>query len=135
MKLYIDGEWNSFGGELISMALVDEEGFNFYEVLGYDNPDPWVAEHVIPILDKEPISKIEFQIRLQDFLNQYESIHIIADWPEDLMWFCKMLITGPGIRLATPPLSMEVLRVDSVSLRPHNALSDAFGLRDHLQSS
>lgn len=135
MKLYIDSEWNSFGGELISMALVDEEGFNFYEVLGCDNPDPWVAEYVIPILDKEPISKIEFQIRLQDFLNQYESVHIIADWPEDLMWFCKMLITGPGTRLATPPLSMEVLRVDSVSLRPHNALSDAFGLRDHLQSS
>jgi len=132
MKLYIDCEWNSFGGELISMALVDKKGCYFYEELGCDNPDPWVKEHVMSVLDKSPISKIEFQTKLQDFLNRYDSVHIISDWPEDIVWFCKMLITGPGTRLSTPPLTMEVLRVDSISLRPHHALSDAIGLRDHV---
>ncbi len=130
MKLFIDGEWNSFGGDLISMALVPEVGDAFYEVLGCANPDPWVAENVMPKLYKEPISAVIFQLELAKYLMQFDSIHIVADWPEDIMWFCKMLIVGPGIRLDTPPMTMEVLRVDTVSKNPHNALADAEALRD-----
>ncbi len=33
MNLFLDCEFNGFGGELISMALVDEHGLFFYEVL------------------------------------------------------------------------------------------------------
>ena len=33
MKLFLDCEFNGFGGELISMALVDENERYFYEVL------------------------------------------------------------------------------------------------------
>jgi hypothetical protein len=132
MKLFIDGEWNSFGGDLISLALVSEDGREFYEVLGCDNPDPWVAENVMPKLEKEPIPFVIFQLELAKYLMQFEfdSVHVIADWPEDIMWFCKVLIVGPGIRLDTPPLTMEVLRVDTVSEDPHNALADARALRD-----
>ena len=132
MNLFIDGEWNSYGGELISLALVAEDGRSFYEVLGCDNPDPWVAENVMPKLEKEPIPFVIFQLELAKYLMQFEfdSVHVIADWPEDIMWFCKVLIVGPGIRLDTPPLTMEVLRVDTVSSNPHNALADAMALRD-----
>ncbi len=52
MHIFIDGEWNSYGGELISLALVAEDGRSFYEVLGCDNPDPWIAENVMPKLGK-----------------------------------------------------------------------------------
>jgi hypothetical protein len=45
-----------------------------------------------------------------------------------------VLITGPGTRLDTPPLTMEVLRVDTVSTNPHNALADATALRDWYES-
>ena len=34
MKLFLDCEFNGFGGELISMALVDENERYFYEVRG-----------------------------------------------------------------------------------------------------
>jgi len=132
MRLFIDGEWNSFGGELISLALVAEDGRTFYEVLGCDHPDYWVAENVMPKLGKPSITFESLQEQLAIFMRQFEfdSVHIIADWPEDIMWFCKVLITGPGTRLDTPPLTMEVLRVDTVSKNPHNALADAQALRD-----
>jgi hypothetical protein len=129
MKLFIDGEWNSYGGELISLALVPAIGEHFYEVLGCDNPDPWVAENVMPKLGKDRISMALMQEFLEVYLSQFESIHIVADWPEDIMWFCKVLVTGPGTRINTPPLSLEVLRVDTVSKNPHNALADANALR------
>jgi hypothetical protein len=129
MKLFIDGEWNSYGGELISLALVPEIGEHFYEVLGCDSPDPWVAENVMPKLGRSPITMALMQERLEAYLSQFESIHIVADWPEDIMWFCKVLITGPGTRINTPPLSLEILRVDTVSTNPHNALADAGALR------
>jgi len=86
----------------------------------------------MPKLEKEPIPFVIFQLELAKYLMQFEfdSVHVIADWPEDIMWFCKVLIVGPGIRLDTPPLTMEVLRVDTVSSNPHNALADAMALRD-----
>lgn len=132
MRIFIDGEWNSYGGDLISLALVAEDGRAFYEVLGCENPDQWVAENVMPKLNKDPIPLVIFQLELAKYLMQFESeaVHIIADWPEDIMWFCKILITGPGTRLDTPPLTMQILRVDTVSQNPHNALADAQALRD-----
>jgi uncharacterized protein (DUF169 family) len=129
MKLFIDGEWNSYGGELISLALVPEIGNHFYEELGCDNPDPWVAENVMTKLVKNRITMSEMQEKLEAYLSQFDSVHIVSDWPEDIMWFCKVLITGPGTRINTPPLSLEVLRVDTVSENPHNALADADALR------
>ena len=130
MRIFIDGEWNSYGGELISLALVAEDNRSFYEVLGCFKPDPWVKENVMPKLGKQWVSFVELRTKLEVFLNQFDSVHIIADWPEDIMWFCKMLVTGPGTRLDTPPLTMQILRVDTVSKNPHNALADAQALRD-----
>ena len=130
MRIFIDGEWNSYGGELISLALVAEDGRSFYEVLGCENPDPWVTENVMPKLAKPWIVMQYLQQQLEYFLNQFDSVHIISDWPEDIMWFCKVLVTGPGTRLDTPPLTMQILRVDTVSNNPHNALADAKALRD-----
>lgn len=136
MDLFIDGEWNSFGGSLISLALVPKTGEPFYEVIerdpNVDEPiDPWVAENVIPKLGKAPVSYRHLQHKLGQFLNQFTRVRVIADWPEDIEWFCRLLITGPGERLSTPELSMEIHRVDAVSSNPHNALADAQALRDY----
>lgn len=129
MKLFIDGEWNGYQGDLISLALVAEDGSEWYEVLGCSQPESWIAEHVMPKLEKQSISYEEMQKSLKLFLSRFESIHIVADWPEDIEWFCHVLITGPGQSLCTPPLTMEVVRVDTVSANPHNALADAQALR------
>lgn len=132
MKLFLDCEFNEFRGALISMALVDENGREWYEVVPCENPGPWVAEHVIPILGRGPVSLPFMQASLSAWLSVYESIHIVADWPEDIAHFCTALITAPGMRIDTPPLTMEVLRIDATSEMPHNALADARGIRAHI---
>lgn len=130
MRLWIDCEWNGFGGDLISMAIVAEDGREWYASLGCEKPEPWVAENVMPVIGVEPVDRVEFQTSLRLWLSSFESIHLIADWPEDIAHFCKALITGPGYRLGTPPLTMEVRRIDAPSKLPHNALADARGIRD-----
>lgn len=129
MKLYLDCEFNEFKGALISMALVDENGREWYEVVPCEKPGPWVAEHVMPILGRGPVSIPLMQASLSAWLALYDSVHIVADWPEDIAHFCQALITGPGMRLNTPPLTMEVVRIDAESELPHNALADARGIR------
>lgn len=128
--LFIDTEFNGFRGDLISMALVSENGREWYESVGCDDPVPWVAEHVMPYLQNKPCDYVLMQRSLQSFLGGFESVHIVADWPEDIQHFCQVLITGPGTRLDTPPLTFEVRRDldDAVSDLPHNALEDARGI-------
>lgn len=73
---------------------------------------------------------VELQRDLQQFLAVYDSVHIVADWPEDIEHFCRALITGPGNRINTPLLTMEVDRsIDAPSALPHNALEDVRGIR------
>lgn len=129
MNLFIDCEFNGFQGELISMALVDEQGNYFYEVLRCAHPTPWVTGHVMTVLNKSPIERSSFQQKLAAFLSSYRVVNIIADWPEDLSHFCNMLISGAGRRLVTPPLSMALCTdVQFQSRIPHNALEDARAL-------
>jgi len=137
MKISIDCEFNGFGGELLSMALVAMDGNEFYEVLKYHHIkyDPWVEENVVHILNKEPITKTEFQQKLQHFLSLYDAVHVIADWPDDLKYFNMALITGPGLCMNTPrKLTMEVDRTLSSceSKIPHNALEDARAIKEML---
>ena len=67
MRIYIDTEFNEFKGELISMALVAEDGEEFYEVLHCANPKGWVAEHVMPFLEKEPVNWMCFKPNFNSF--------------------------------------------------------------------
>lgn len=137
-RLYIDCEWNEFGGDLISMALVGH-GVEWYEVFPCKKPGAWVAEHVIPILGKAPIEKAQGQASLQAFLAQVvgssRAIEIVADWPEDISYFCDFLITGPGKCIKTPPLVFHLCRVDSTSAVPHNALEDARGIMREIEGA
>lgn len=132
MELFIDCEWNSFGGDLISMALVprDRSIEPFYEVVPHKNPHPWVAEHVIPALGKAQIEYSEFQTKLEEYLAQFEWVEIISDWPEDITWFCRALITGPGLKISTPKLYMRCVSLPPATTNPHNALADAIDNRD-----
>lgn len=134
MDIYIDCEWNSFGGDLISIALCAEDGSEFYGVLGCDDPHPWIVEHVMPHIDGDDIiEKDDLQDYLQQYLMRFQSINIVADWPEDIERFCNLLITGPGTRIDTPKLTMEVIRTDAeiISKIPHHALWDARANREH----
>lgn len=128
MRLFLDCEFNEFKGELISMALVSEDGREWYEVVPCNFPGNWVSQHVMPILGKECIPYTQMQQSLFCWLSQFDSVHIVADWPEDITHFCNSLIVGPGMRLNTPPLTLEILRIEAESSLPHNALHDARGI-------
>lgn len=131
MKFWIDTEYNDYKGPLISMALVDEVGNKWYEALVCSNPSRWVAQNVMPVINKAPIPRAEMQLRLGTFLSSYTTVHIVADWPDDVSHFCNLLITGPGKRIDTPPLTFEIRRDfdTAVSSVPHNALEDALANR------
>lgn len=133
MIFYVDGEWNGYGGDLISIALCPEVGLEFYECLRCENPTPWVEEFVMPVLGIVPISLHEMQLSLESYINKFDSVHIVADWPEDIAYFCRLLVTGPGTRINTPPLTFEIIRVDTVSHIPHCALEDARALKAHVK--
>lgn len=140
MKYFLDCEFNSFGGELISLALVShDESKQFYEALPYDHMDihPWVEENVIPVLYRKPkSSKEKFTHKLGCFLRENAvngEITIVADWPEDIKYFCESLIIGPGRAVDIPNINFILDRVNLVntadySMVPHNALEDALAL-------
>lgn len=138
MLITIDCEWDGFAtesersGDLISMALVAEDGSEFYEVLPYSNLTAWVENNVVPVLNKQPITYHEFQTKLSLFLSRFDGFKLIADWPEDIAKFCEALITGPGMRMGTPDFTMAIIQVDIVSKIPHNALEDARALMEAL---
>jgi hypothetical protein len=135
IKVFIDTEFNEFQGELISMALVAETGEEFYEVLPCEKPGVWVSQHVMPFLEKEPITKELFQVKLQNFLIQFMGrggLTIVSDWPDDIKYFCESLIVGPGVAISHPPMGFILDRNLSSghSKVPHNALYDARAIAD-----
>ncbi len=130
MKLFMDTEFNGYKGDLISLALVDENGEYYYHCIPCMNIQPWVKEHVIPVLGIPYCTLKQLQNRLEAYLSKYESVHIISDWPDDIKYFADILITGPGTSINTPPLTMEIRRdLDCESAIPHNALEDARAIR------
>lgn len=129
--LYLDTEFNGFNGDLISMALVASSGAHWYAALPCLNPEPWVRENVIPVLNTTPVDWQSFVEGLRCFLSQFEEgIHVISDWPEDISNFCRALLKVPGSFIRTPPISFELCLKpsDMQSDIPHNALEDARAL-------
>lgn len=135
MRLFLDTEFNGFGGKLISMALVPEDHSQpeFYKELEIqDQLDPWVQENVTPHLFMVPCSRHEFQQALGQYLWQIGECTVVADWPDDIRYLCESLIVGPGEMLAfVPNLKFELDQgIEYSSVVPHNALHDARAIRD-----
>ncbi len=133
--LFLDTEFNGFGGKLISMALVPENNTipEFYVELEIkDQLEPWVRENVVPHLFLNPYSYTKFQSALAQYLNLAGDCTIVADWPDDIRYFCESLITGPGERIALRNnIKFELdFSIEYESLVPHNALHDARAIRD-----
>lgn len=135
MNIWIDTEFTTFQGDLISMAMIDENNEYFYEVLSFAEADcnPWVVENVLPILMKEPLPLEAFEHRFWNYIKKYDNIHIIADWPDDIKYFCEVLHTHPGEMMNVPStFTMEVCRrlPEHQSAIPHNALEDAIAIKE-----
>lgn len=139
MRLFLDCEFNEFQGDLISMALVGEDGSEWYEVLAIpEKPGAFVAKHVLTKLEKEPLGGPKFYANLAQFLARYDGCEIIADWPADFEHFGACLSAiGADLGWKLPiECTMRLVRGDATidPENPHNALSDARALRDWWQS-
>ena len=148
MRYFLDTEYNGFNGQLLSLALVPEDGSEeFYITLEFNDPfDPWVERHVVPFLDMVPegvrgprLSRQVAAEALASWLAHDEAPDIVADWPEDLAQLSMLLVTGPGMMVSVPPLSLHFVPLHGFSTAansvvPHNALHDARALRDHVMN-
>lgn len=136
MRYFLDTEFNGFGGELISIALVPEDDTLpfFYEAIGCDAPIEWVASNVLPVLQTKPLARDEVAKRFADYLEDDEAPTLIADWPEDIAHAARLLVIGPGRMKPVRSLRFELVDPDIIgpgkeSVTPHNALADAAALR------
>lgn len=136
MRYFLDAEYNGFGGELISIALVpeDQAAAPFYAAVRCDAPTPWVAEHVLPVLATLPLTRAEVARRFGEYLIDDPAPLLVADWPEDIAHAARLLITGPGQMKPIRSLRFElvdphIMGPGAPGDVPHNALSDARALR------
>ena len=134
-KLFLDTEFNGFGGGLISLALVPEDSSfrEFYRELELrEQLDPWVRENVVPHLFLNPVTHNQFQQDLAQYLWEAGDCVIVADWPDDIKYFCQSLITGPGMMVnLMHKIRFEMdLSISYTSEVPHNALHDARAIRE-----
>jgi hypothetical protein len=145
MRHFLDTEYNGWGGALLSLALVSEDGDELYLTLDWEGTlEPWVERHVVPYLDTVPETLISPRLSRHDaaravahFLAGDTEPVIVADWPEDIALLSALLVTGPGVMVEVPPMSFRFVELTGFSTAanskvPHNALHDARALRDHL---
>lgn len=145
MKYYLDTEFNEFGGEIISLALVREDGESLYLVYPQpkDGYGEWVKENVVPILWNIPspfpgavyavVDAQEGARRIAAFIGTDDRPIIITDWPDDIRYFCQAVITGPGEMVNISRLIFDMVRVNAYPTTlsdavQHNAWWDAKAL-------
>ena len=162
MRYFLDTEYNGWGGALLSLALVpDDGGQELYVTLDWSETlEPWVERNVVPYLDAVPESLISPRVSreraskslgawlvhehemqaLAHYPERIETLEIVADWPEDIAQICMLLLKGPGAMVDIPPLTFRLVELPGFSTAanskvPHNALHDARALRDHVLSN
>jgi hypothetical protein len=152
-RLYLDTEFNSFQGELMSIALApgDKSKAAFYRVVegSWQHPrqmHEWVTRHVAPHLytyggQTEPVSREQAARDLASYLRlSTPTPVIVADWPTDFSQLLDLLILGPGQMVGAPDFDMAYRSLRGFntadhSVVPHNALADAEALRDYVESN
>lgn len=157
----LDTEFNGYKGKLLSLALWSPEKSLYVVVARNDRPNvltEWVAEHVEPLLFKEPgyglvdayhaplhheapaitIASLDDlpKVLEQFFGGCKPRIHV--DWPDDVKFFSDLILTGPGTMINIPGIEFVVHREDSYPTQhvpqalQHHSWWDAFVLYEHL---
>lgn len=137
MRIFVDCEFNGFGGDLISMALIPEDDSisPWYEVV--DLPagqkyawDRWVWDNVIPVLYKRAIHRDVFRSSFLEYIQTFENPTICADWYTDLVHFFSMFAGEDHTKSVGFACKAELVLIDNYQSKiPHNALSDAKAIK------
>ena len=146
MRYFLDCEYNGFGGKLLSLALVPEDGGEeLYLTFDCAGPiEPWVERNVLPFLDHVPdnarlpvLDREQSAQAIAMFLAHDPEPEILADWPTDIELLCGLLTFAPGRMVAVPEMRFRLLTLGTFSPAEnsavaHNALHDARAFRDHI---
>jgi hypothetical protein len=138
-KLYLDCEFNGFNGELISMAIVVDNGETiFYEVMPLpEQIDPWVAKNVIPKLNQLPVDSKEIFIqRFHNFMRHFDGVEIYADSFQDFIYFFECFKGETYLESLDITCKAVLVNSEGLTFKPtnmrHNALIDALSLKEAL---
>jgi hypothetical protein len=157
-RYYLDTEFNSFGGSLISLGIVrhDDPNDHLYLVVPRvdvermrveEGIDPWIEENVLKNLyvmpdDAHAIEAPAHQWGplISDFIYRGGEItQVLVDWPSDAMDLCKLLMLGAGeavnMQNQTHITILRHIDVYPTSVEgavQHNALWDALAIRQLL---
>jgi hypothetical protein len=145
--VFLDTEFTSpcQHAQLISLALVSEDGAEFYaELTDYakENVSGWVWENVMPHLSGlNPITRSQLAEQIRQFLTRFEHVEIWADCCSyDWVLFCELYGGPAGLppNIFGNPFDLQTLfvargfdaRIDrqefsGVRGTPHHALVDA----------
>lgn len=155
--VFLDAEFTSldpYTGELLSVALVRPTGEECYVEIGYDPTlvDPWVSQHILPLLEGNPVSPETARATIRTFLGDtlpypvsyvtpFDTVFLhklfgASEWPMSRypIDFAAMLFMAglsPANLLENDRSLSKALGVESSdSHRMHHALNDARLLRD-----
>lgn len=153
---YLDTEFNSFEGDLMSIALApaDDTLPYFYRVVEGNwqksgELHEWVAFHVSPHLftyggetvavPRETAARDLSRYLTEMFQRTGEVPTIVADWPTDFAHLLELFIIGPGKMVGVPDFNMAYRSLKGFntadhSKLPHNALADAEAMRDYCEA-
>ena len=145
MRFFLDTEFNGFGGELISLALVPETGEPIYlalppDELGALSINPWVEAFVLPVMSTpgaapERLTRKHWARRLASYFRNVDAIEFVADWPDDIRFMMQAITLEPGRMIEMPDFTISCIHTPSWPNQipgavRHNALWDARALRE-----
>lgn len=141
MKYWIDTEFNGWYGDLISLAVIREDGQSLSIYSEETSPTEWVAQNVIPLLGKDAGAIQvkhwdEARIFLRDFFKGDADPIVIADWPTDIKHFCDLMIVSPGFSMPIPFITFKIVTPigrEVGQFLEHNAWYDAVRLKDYCE--
>lgn len=135
--MYLDTEVDGHGGPLISLALVGDDGAQWYGIFDAHCATEWVAENVAPQLYALPPTAVGDTTALLNslcnFLSTREGCTIWADWPADFEHLMRLMCGrtyADSFMIRCTMRLIETPRGEPKPKYPHNALSDAIALRD-----
>lgn len=157
-RYYLDTEFNSFGGSLISIGITRHDGTDsLYLVVPKadiddmreaEGMDPWIETNVIANLfsvpdgvsiDIFPVDEWGPIIGAFIYREGEPPPQIMVDWPSDAMDFSKLLMTGPGKAVPmgnqthiTILRHIDVYPTTLEGAVQHNAIWDAMAIRQLL---
>jgi hypothetical protein len=126
--------------------LVPDDGSEeYYAILEHARPcSDWVERHVVPYLgtvpqalEAQPQAAADVARELSRWFSPFGEVEVVADWPDDIAYLCRALMTGNGQMVTVPPMTFRLMNLAGFSTArnsavPHNALHDARALRDHV---